>query len=74
MHFIKHLIQDGSLILEYIPTIDQVLDMFTKPFASPTISLVVVYSWAKESCPWGVSVMVRFFLHLFLAFFYLFLK
>lgn len=34
MHFIRQLIQDGVLILEYIPTSEQVTDIFMKPFAS----------------------------------------
>ena len=33
--FIRHLIQDGALSLEYIPTAEQVADIFTKLFASP---------------------------------------
>ena len=35
MHFIHQLIQDGVIALEYIPTISQVANIFTKPFASP---------------------------------------
>ena len=35
MHFIRQLIQDGVIALEYIPTAGQVADMFTKPFALP---------------------------------------
>ena len=35
MHFIHQLIQDGVLSLEYIPTDTQVIDIFTKPLASP---------------------------------------
>ena len=34
MHFIKHLIHDGSLSLEYIPTAEQVANIFAKPLAS----------------------------------------
>lgn len=33
MHFIHQLIQDGSLILEYIPIAEHVADIFMKPFA-----------------------------------------
>ena len=35
MHFIRQLIQNGVIALEYIPTTGQVADLFTKPFASP---------------------------------------
>ncbi|KAH9331958.1 hypothetical protein KI387_004066, partial [Taxus chinensis] len=35
IHFISQHIQDGVLCLEYIPTQQQVADIFTKPFASP---------------------------------------
>jgi hypothetical protein len=35
MHFIRQLIQDGVLNLEYLPTEAQVADIFTKPLASP---------------------------------------
>ncbi len=35
MHFIHQLIQDRVIALEYIPTTSQVVDIFTKPFASP---------------------------------------
>jgi hypothetical protein len=35
MHFIRQLIQDGVIALEYIPTTGQIADIFTKPFASP---------------------------------------
>lgn len=35
MYFIRHLIHDDSLILEYVPTSELVVDIFTKPFASP---------------------------------------
>jgi hypothetical protein len=35
MHFIRQLIQDGVLSLEYFPTEEKVVDIFTKPLASP---------------------------------------
>ena len=35
MHFIKNIIHDGSLSLEYIPTNEKVVDIFTKTFSSP---------------------------------------
>ena len=35
MYFIRQLIQDGVLTLEYLPTEAQVGDIFTKPLASP---------------------------------------
>ena len=35
INFIRNLIHDGFLSLEYIPTTKQVADIFTKPFASP---------------------------------------
>ena len=35
MHFIRQLIQDGVLNLKYLPTEEQVVDIFTKPLASP---------------------------------------
>ena len=34
MHFIRHLIHDGSLNLEYIPTTEKVVNIFTESFAS----------------------------------------
>ena len=39
MHFIRQLIQDGVLSLEYLPTEAQVVDIFTKPLASPHYSI-----------------------------------
>lgn len=35
MHFIRQLIEDGALNLEYLLTEAQVEDIFTKPLASP---------------------------------------
>ena len=35
MHFIRQLIQDGILSLEYIPTDAHDVDIFTKPLTSP---------------------------------------
>ena len=35
MHLIRNLIQDDSLSLEYILSIEQAVEIFTKPFTSP---------------------------------------
>ncbi|KAH9292456.1 hypothetical protein KI387_042361 [Taxus chinensis] len=35
MHFIRQLIQDGVVQMEFVPTADQLADIFTKPLASP---------------------------------------
>jgi ATP sulfurylase len=48
MHFIRQLIQDGVLPLEYLPTEAQVADIFTKPLASPLFVQLRLMLGVKE--------------------------
>ena len=48
MHFIRQLIQDGVLSLEYMPTEAQVADIFTKPLASPRFLQLRLMLGVKE--------------------------
>lgn len=55
MHFIRQMIQDGSLILEYIPIEEQVVDIFTKPLASPRYLQLRSMLGVKEVVLGGLS-------------------
>jgi hypothetical protein len=54
MHFIRQLIQDGVLNLEYLPTEAQVADIFTKPLASPRFLQLRLMLGVKEVVSGGL--------------------
>ena len=55
MHFIHQLIQDDVLSLEYFPTEEKVVDIFTKPLQSPHFLQLQLMLGTKEFFLEGLS-------------------
>lgn len=71
IHFIWQLIQDGDLSLQYLPKKRHVVDIFTKPLASP--SYILLWSMLRVNelvleGSWGVLLPFYFFFPAFFIF------
>jgi hypothetical protein len=66
MHFIRRLIQDGLLRLEYLSTRRKVVDIFTKPLTSPRFLQLRSILGVKEVVSRGY--IETYYLHFFMVF------
>ena len=65
-HFIRNLVEDGTLTLEFIYTDDQKVDLFTKPLTTNSLNF---FAKTLVSSPWiDLSVSSFFLMHLHLVF------
>ena len=65
-HFIRNLVEDGTLTLEFIHTDDQKADLFTKPLTANSLNF---FTKTLVSSPWiDLSVSSFFLMHLHLVF------